>query len=129
MNKIERQKELNLYMDLFLNSTEDMVIFLDKDGKIAYCSKSFVKNLRIKSSKSLYKRHHTEAFVRFLAPKYVAKIYIKFAEAMKNNEVIILEERVDFGNTGIKRDYQIVFNPMANEEREVVGALVVFHDV
>jgi len=125
----KQKKQTQAYMELLLDSVEDMMLFLDKDGKIAYCSESFVKNIRIKSAGILQGRHYTEALLRFSNAQWVAKANKLFLKAMENNTSVAIEEGIDMGNTGKKKNYQILFNPMANEKSEVVGALITFFDV
>ncbi|MDR0304964.1 MAG: response regulator [Chitinispirillales bacterium] len=127
---LDKQKIQALaYMELLLNCAKDMIVFMDKSGRIVYCSESFLKSARIKNRGLIYGRHCTEVFGRMLGADWVAKIRKEILNAMKENTPTVLCEIADVKIPGVVTNYSVSFNPMTNDFGNVVGAMLIFYDI
>lgn len=124
-----RRSELERYMNLLLDNCPDMILLFDGDGKIVYCTKSFLDVCSIPGF-GLIKG---TPFVELLSPYYSgtdssAEIAMLFNRINDEKKAIEFHKMIDFSRTGNPRNYNVQVTPMLTEKGESAGFMILFSD-
>ncbi len=125
----QEKKRQEKHLQLLLENCPDIIIILDQDGRIAYCTDAFLKTANIQNFGLINGRHYTEVFQRFASPELLEHIQGMFMAATQEKRGTIMDEAADIGNSGNVRNYTITITPMLDENNKVDGAIAVFHDL
>lgn len=118
-------QERDKYLRLLLASSQNVIIFLDKDDRIAYCSNSFIKHAELPNAAAVSGHLIQELFSTFPDKTWLNLFNETLQNAKTSNSMFELEiSKVSnlFKNI-------ISFTPMANEHGENEGMMLYFHDV
>jgi signal transduction histidine kinase len=120
---------LDSYMNMVFENSPDIIILLDKDGKIVYCADVFLERTKIKKFAAVRKQYYRDIFVRFTGPEKIEEVVAIFRNSIQEKTPTVFEEIFDMGGDGVSRNYEIHFTPMFNELDRYQGAFVLFHDM
>lgn len=127
---IEAEKsQLEKYMRLLLENCPDIILLFDRDGRFVYCTDVFLQRVHLRNFGLINGRTYQEVFSRFEAPEWIAHIDAAYAEAMAEKQTVLLDEVIDIGHDGNRRNYTIHITPMLDAKGVVEGALMLFHDL
>ena len=121
-----RQEE---YMRLLLGNSLDIILLLDSDGRLAYCTDVFLKKTRIKSYGLIDGRDYQEVFQTIGDMELLSNLRNRFEQAFEVEDTVTFEAAIDFGRDGNVRNYLIALTPMLEDDKSRKGALAVFHDM
>ena len=125
----QEKKRQEKHLQLLLENCPDIIIMLDQDGRIAYCTDAFLKTANIQNFGLINGWRYTEVFQRFASPELLEHIQGMFMAATQEKRGTIMDEAADIGNSGNVRNYTITIAPMLDENNNVDGAIAVFHDL
>ena len=116
------------YMNMVFENSPDIMLLLDKNGKLVYCADVFLKMTNIHNFNSIRKLHYSEVFSIFCAASLLDEIvgFFRMSEIEKNP--VVFERAIDIGRDGNIRHYEIHFTPMYNEAYAFQGAFIMFND-
>ncbi|GHV44853.1 hypothetical protein AGMMS49546_29490 [Spirochaetia bacterium] len=125
----EKKSELEKYMNLLLENCPDIMLIFDRDGKLVYCTDIFLKIAGIPGFGMIAGMHYHDVLVKFTSPEYTEKAEaIHEKQQEKNGGAEIMHSTIDFGGQGNPRDYTIQVSPMRDEQKNNIGAMVVYYD-
>jgi PAS domain S-box-containing protein len=123
-----QRSELERYMNLLLDNCPDIILLFDKDGKVVYCTESFLKLCNI-SGFGLIKG---TPFFTLLSPYTGNEFLDEMIQALSRiHEVGTIFEfidTIDFRKTGTQRTYNIQVAPMLTEKGIAEGFMILFSD-
>lgn len=125
--KENRRQEQHLR--LFLENCPDIIILLDQDGHITYCTDVFLKIANILNFGLINGSHYKNIFERFSSPELLEQMRSMVAAATREKRGTVMDAAMDIGNSGHVRNYTITINPMLDEDGKPDGAIAVFHDL
>ena len=125
----QEKKRQEKHLQLLLENCPDIIIMLDQDGRIAYCTDAFLKTANIQNFGLINGWRYTEVFQRFASPELLEHIQGMFMAATQEKRGTIMDEAAEIGNSGNVRNYTITIAPMLDENNNVDGAIAVFHDL
>jgi PAS domain S-box-containing protein len=123
------QRRQEKFMRLLLENSPDMIILLDQEGRFAYCTDTFLEKARIERFEQINGHFYKEVFDTFAAPEWSDRLNAMFQKSMNEKTSIELSESADIGGDGKILDYSIHFTPMLDENGNVEGAMIFFHDI
>jgi PAS domain S-box-containing protein len=123
---LERQDS---YMNMIFDNSHDIIMLLDKDIQMLYCAKVFLKKAGLKSFEEIRKTSYRDVFARFMPAEQLNEIITFFRASKEVRNPVILDRRINFGDNGTSRYYEIHFTPMYNDDNIFQGAFVLFHDL
>jgi PAS domain S-box-containing protein len=126
--RVLAQRARDKYLKLLLESSPNIILLLDKAGRIAYYTDIFLKMAPLKHTEVSGKLFD-EVFRGFADEKWVEEIAEVLKRAIDANTTLKFESSVDIEQKGEARKYVIHFTPMANENGEHEGTMLLFHDV
>jgi signal transduction histidine kinase/CheY-like chemotaxis protein len=122
------ERERDKYMKLLLANSPTILLLLDKDARLVYCTDVFLGKTKIENSSLINGRTFQEIFNRFADPLWVEGLYENLKQAVLTNTSLTFEDTRDLGD-GQVRKYLIQFKPLAGEDGANEGAMMSFHDV
>ncbi|MDR0439413.1 MAG: response regulator [Candidatus Accumulibacter sp.] len=115
------------FLNMMLENSPSVILFLDKDGRLAYCTNAFLCMARIPNFGLIDGRHFTEVFERFNNPDLLRHVKKRVARALEGRDTIFGQETIDMGYG--PRVYNITTTAMRNEDGGAEGILSLYHDV
>jgi signal transduction histidine kinase/ActR/RegA family two-component response regulator len=125
----ERSK-LEQYMNLLLDNSRDFILLFDKDGRIAYCTESYLKARGIAGFGFIKDKTYEEILGGIVSDAIKSGIDLLFrAESESGPERINGEETIDFGGGAGERVYSIEISPMRRDDGHTLGIMIMFYDM
>jgi signal transduction histidine kinase/CheY-like chemotaxis protein len=127
----EKKSELEMYMNLLLENCPDIIMLFNKDGKIAYCTESFLKIAGIAGFGMIADWYYRDILRKYTPQVFVDKAEVIYRQTADNNKTIpvTLHQTIDFSGQGNPMDYTIQISPMKDENGNNLGAIFLFYDV
>ena len=116
------------YMNMVLQNSPDIILLLDKGGRLVYCADVFLRRAGIHDFDSIRKQHYTSLFSRFNEPALLNEIICYFQAPETEKKPVVFEKTMDIGLNGNMRHYEIHLTPMYNGTKDFQGAFIFFHD-
>jgi signal transduction histidine kinase/DNA-binding response OmpR family regulator len=117
------------FMNLLLENCPDIIILLDNDERIVYCTRTFLKQAGIPNSGLVNGHLFQEVFGKFVSKEWLDRIRGPFNIAIKNKQPVAVEASADITGNNDPRNYSIHFTPMLDEKGLPEGAIALFHDM
>jgi CheY-like chemotaxis protein len=119
------------YMSLMLHNTNDIILMLDDQYKIVYCTDAFYKVTGTASVDSLIGLNFGEAYKNFTwmhRPCCMA-LAARTRYAVDGRLILSFEKTMDISNGTNPRHYIVEITPLADKNGKKEGVLLHFHDV
>ncbi len=120
------QKKQERFMHLLLDNSPNIILLLDKDGTLAYCTNVFLKRANIPNFGLVNGRHYMEIFLP-ISREWAEMLDDAFTTIMREKVTVVLDKTLDMFEEKI-RHFKIHFTPMFDEAGKPGGAIVFFHD-
>ncbi len=124
----ERRKQ-EKYMRLLLDNSPDLIFLYDQNGRVVYCTESFLKLAGIPSFGLVNGRHYKDVFSGYGSDEWLSQTDELFDEAMSDPQSRTISEWFDIGCHGNPRNYQIHYTPMVDENGQIEGSIALMHDI
>ncbi|MDR1021339.1 MAG: response regulator [Synergistaceae bacterium] len=128
LRSAEQQRQ-EKFMRLVFENSPDMMILLDQEGRLAYCTDTFLKKAHVETFSLINGCLYKDIFDSFSEPDWSDRVCAVFRKSMSEKTPVELNERADIGRDGNPLDYSIHFTPMLDENGMVEGAMMFFHDI
>jgi len=130
-NEIKERSKLQQYINLILSNTLDIMLFFDAEGKAVLASDSYLRcnQLSSHSMDEIQGKGFDELLAFVVDADFLRSMDSLISEAFKNKKNGKIEQNIDFGKTGNLCNYVISVTPMLCENEDVLGTMVVFHDM
>ena len=123
-----KRSELERYMNLLLGNCPDMILLFDQEGRIAYCTDSFLKLCGISGFGMVQGQSCMELMAPYTDERFKARMGEVFSGVYRNNAPSVFNGTVDFSKNKNSRSYNIQVTPMLGEKGNAEGAMVIFTD-
>ncbi|MDR1947672.1 MAG: response regulator, partial [Desulfovibrio sp.] len=123
------QRERDNYLKLLLNNSSDIILFLNKTKRIAFCTDAFVRQTHFADAGAVSGKLLQDVFSEFQDESWFAELLKHAEETVKSGMTSSFEGDIDFGGKGERRRYMIGFTSMNNESGENEGLMILFYDV
>ncbi|MDR3255465.1 MAG: response regulator [Synergistaceae bacterium] len=124
----QEQSRQERYMNMMLENSSNIILLLDKNGRFAYCTNTFLRIAGISNFGLIDGRHYSEVFERFNNPSFLQHVERSITKAVEERDTIQTQEALDMGG-GESRVYFTNTTAMLNEACEVEGIMLLYHDV
>ena len=126
---ISQQDKMEKSMGLMLENSPDIILLLDRSGRLTYCTNAFLKAVGIADAGLIAGRHLAEIFEPLLPPERLPELEKNYDRVVREKEQAEANERLDLSRDGSARDYNIRIAPMLNEKKDLEGAILIFQDL
>ncbi|MDR1947244.1 MAG: PAS domain-containing protein, partial [Desulfovibrio sp.] len=124
--KTHAQRERERYMRLVMENSRNIILLLDKNFRLVYCTAVFLEKTGITDSSQLDGHSFKEVFGRFADEETTDSIFEALHEAVRTNTV--LEKSAAIAAPDPRR-YIAQFTPMSGESGANEGSMILLHDV
>ncbi|MDR2019651.1 MAG: response regulator [Treponema sp.] len=125
----EEQTKQEKFMNMMLVNSSNIIILLDGEGRLAYCTDTFLKLAGIQNFGLVNGLHFSEVFRRFNNDAFSEHAEACIAQAMNNQGTVKSEEALDIDGGGELRIYITNTTAMRDDSGRVEGVMLLFHDV
>ncbi|MDR3302686.1 MAG: response regulator [Spirochaetaceae bacterium] len=131
MNALRTVEQLQLekHMSLLLENSQDIIIFLDKEGRFTYCTNKFLEDAGFENFNLIKGRHYWDVLAEFTTLEWTKRASRLFHAAIERKKSVVWQEPIDIGGKGVTWRYSLHFAPMVNNDGAVEGAMLILHDI
>ncbi|MDR1219051.1 MAG: diguanylate cyclase [Treponema sp.] len=123
------QKKLEKYMKLLLESTPTLLLLMDKDCRIAYCSTSFLKQMHVDNFGLINGLRLEEVYKRFVDDAFIATMFSWIERSKKTRETVSAGDvSITFPGANDSRFYTIKTTAMWDENGLYDGICSLYYD-
>ncbi len=116
------------YLGLLLKYCSDMILILDREGKLVYCTETFLKNAGIPGFGLVNGRHLREIIQPFDA-EHSEPVFDAIKAALAENGEKRLEIRSNICGSENPRSISLAITPMHDDKGLAEGVVIVGHDM
>ncbi len=124
----EEKSRQEKYLGLLLEYCSDIILMLDRNGRITYCTQVFLRTAGIANFALVESRTVFDLFPHF-SRRMKKSLRDAFRFVMVRQASRQLELRLTLKEDGPERDYAIAISPMQNDSGLPEGIIVVCHDM
>jgi PAS domain S-box-containing protein len=110
-----------IYFQLLLKNTPNIVIILDRNGLIEFCSDVFVKIAGSEKYKYLQGLHFSELFAFFESDSTKEIAWKTFEKIQTGKDVVVCPLHIDFSGQGKRRRYLLQAIPLLDDRNVFQG--------
>ncbi|MDR2445978.1 MAG: diguanylate cyclase [Treponema sp.] len=123
------QKKLEKYMKLLLESMPTLLVLMDKDCRIAYCSTSFLKQIQAGNFGLINGLKLEEVYKRFADDAFIAMMLTWIERSQQTCEIISEDDvPITFPGMNEPRFYTIKITAMWDENGQYDGICSLYYD-
>ncbi|MDR2488707.1 MAG: response regulator [Desulfovibrio sp.] len=127
MQEMEWKKQRQ-YLQLLLDNSPDIIVMLDKDGRFAYCSNTFLKAMRIEYFNTINGKLFSEVCSAHDHASWASSMIEQLRGTLEENLSFTFEETITWRDN-IPREYTACLTPMREENGLTNSALLLLHDI
>ncbi|MDR1966009.1 MAG: response regulator [Synergistaceae bacterium] len=118
------------YLEMMLDTVQDLVMMCDRDDRVVYCSSSFLK-ISGTVNFGLISGHAIEDVLKcYVDEEYLERLSERLKTVKTQRKPIAgVSETIDFSGGGDPHNYMIYYSPMFDEFGVFDGVLLVYHDM
>ncbi|MDR2534738.1 MAG: response regulator [Treponema sp.] len=117
------------YLRLMLENSPDIILLLDQDSRLIYCSAVFLELARIRRFRSIHKQPLDKVYSVFGDKNFVEQGIRQFELLKSFYRTITYKAEIDFSGAGNRRTYTIKNTPVLDDAGNFDGALILYHDI
>ncbi|MDR1901002.1 MAG: response regulator [Treponema sp.] len=118
--------KLERYIKLLLKCSPNIIMLLDKEDRIDYCTDSFWALMGIENSGLMKGVHFREVYKLFENSKFIENAEERFPGIINRREAAETEVSIEFPGSGEKRIYTIQTIPLINENGGFEGTQILY---
>ncbi|MDR1248926.1 MAG: response regulator [Treponema sp.] len=126
--RMEQSKQ-EKYMNMMLENSPNIIIFLDGKGCFSYCTDTFLKISGIPHFGLINGLHFLEVFERFHNEAFLEHARDSIAQAVQIPSAVQSEKLLDMSGSGDIRCYITYTTAMRDTAGTVEGIMLLFHDI
>ncbi|MDR2111007.1 MAG: PAS domain S-box protein, partial [Spirochaetaceae bacterium] len=123
------QKKQEKFLELMLENSSDVIIFLNRAGRFVYCSKTFLELAGIDNFGLIDGHTFQQVYEASGDNSFVEHSMKRFSQVKAGEKVVTENVWIDFSGKGKPRSYTINSSPVMDGEGNFDGALVIYHDI
>ncbi|MDR2440740.1 MAG: response regulator [Planctomycetaceae bacterium] len=127
MHALEKRKQ-EQYIKLLLENSPNVILLLDKDACIAYCTKTFLIQAEIPYFASIQGKPFREVFYQFADKTWVDELESRLCTIAQSQGSLEYEVSLDIDKKGIRR-YNLQFVSVRYSEIDFEGSIVMLYDI
>ncbi|MDR2899174.1 MAG: response regulator [Clostridiales bacterium] len=116
------------YFELVLANMTNILLLFDFDGRFAYASNAFLKDMDIPNFGLIGGRHFAEVLKPLVSNESLEKFSLAVESAVSKKTTVSLEDKFDINN-GRECIYAINVTPMLDENQDITGIMAIFNDI
>ena len=124
----QKMPHLDKYINLMIESAEDLFVLFDREMKVIYCSSPIVRLMELDDKSKIIGKHLNSVFEMLPDQDYVKRSSLRFSGIMSWEDSIVVDDVIDWPSVG-KRLYRITVKRMTDNDGQFDGMVYALHDV
>jgi PAS domain S-box-containing protein len=120
--------KLDLYMNLLLSNSPALIIFFNREGRLAFASDSYLRQSGFKALGMVAGKTYRELLSPVVTDEFLLRAERLFGIAMSKRHMVEAEQDIDFSLNGDPRHYLMQVIPMVEENGQAEGFMILFYD-
>jgi signal transduction histidine kinase/HPt (histidine-containing phosphotransfer) domain-containing protein/ActR/RegA family two-component response regulator len=116
------------YMTLVLENIPEIILLLDREGRIDYCTEAVLKQTGIRSFEHIRGRSYREFYRMIGDETFVENAGIRFEKLKKELKAAVNNISIDFSGRGEYRMYTVQATPLLDADDCFDGVIVMYYD-
>ncbi|MDR2202536.1 MAG: response regulator [Clostridiales bacterium] len=117
------------YLNRLLTYSKDMILLVDEDGRVAYCTQSFLNLAGVSNLGLISGRYLADVYAMFADEEYVAGGLGRFEKAKNTRETVVVQELTFRKDDPSPRCYAAHITPLFDDKGVFDGAMMLYHDI
>jgi PAS domain S-box-containing protein len=126
---LDKYSEIERFINLIMKNSPNFILMFDREGRISYCTESFLRECDIPTVGMIRGLHYRELFALYTKQEFAEMADTVISGLYEKNSVVKLSETLDFNRDGTENIYSIQIAPTINKNRAPMGFMVFFHDI
>jgi signal transduction histidine kinase/CheY-like chemotaxis protein len=122
-------KQQKNFFNLLLKNTQNVILILDKNMHILYCSDKFLKLSGIPNVGFISNQPFDKIFLQYVTEYDVKFILDTLIMALMEKKSTVVDRTMSIGKESESRHYRLNFAPMQNAQGVIEGILLLFNDI
>ncbi|MDR2114817.1 MAG: response regulator [Planctomycetaceae bacterium] len=127
MHALEKRKQ-EQYMQLLLENSPSIILLLDKNNCISYCTKTFLIQADIPYFAAIKGKHFREVFQQFADQAWMDDLESRLCTAVQSQKPLEYEVSLNIDQKGIRR-YNLQFVSVHYQELDFEGSIMMLYDI
>ncbi|GHV36947.1 hypothetical protein FACS1894187_12530 [Synergistales bacterium] len=116
------------YMRLLLESSPEIILLLDENGCITYCTDALLRLVGISDFADISGKPFQYLYAMIGGEDFVQRGELRFEEVRSGRKTVTKDISIDFSGKGAARMYTVHAAPMLDEGGRFEGVLVMYYD-
>ncbi|MDR3119967.1 MAG: response regulator [Clostridiales bacterium] len=116
------------YLKLLLESSPEIILLLDREGRVAYCTDALLRRAGLPDFSRIAGRPFQDLYALFGDESFVEQGTARFENVKRVQRTVTSDVRIDFSGKGESRMYTVQASPMFDENDRFDGVLAMYYD-
>ncbi|AEF82631.1 ATP-binding protein [Leadbettera azotonutricia] len=116
------------YLRLLLESSPEIILLLDENGRIAYCTDALLRLAGISGFAEISGKPFQHLYRMFGDEEFVRQAVLRFEKVKVGHKTVAKDISIDFSGKGENRMYTVQTAPMLDENGSFDGVLAMYYD-
>jgi signal transduction histidine kinase/ActR/RegA family two-component response regulator len=125
---VAKRSELERHMNLLLGNCPDIILLFHQDGRLAYCTESFLKLSGIPGIGIVRDKRWHELLAPYTPPEFIARLHKIYSIIVDQPQAVSFSCSLDFTRSESVKSYNVQVTPMLGENSVVEGSMIIFSD-
>lgn len=124
----EKRSELERYMNLLLGNCPDIILLFDRDGRLAYCTESFLTACRLPSFGLIRGTPYHQLFAAHKEKSLTEALVSTYRHIFEDKKTTEFSATIGFSPESTPRHYSVHVTPMLDVNGGAEGSMIIFTD-
>ncbi|MDR1204038.1 MAG: response regulator [Peptococcaceae bacterium] len=116
------------YMTLVLENIPEIILLLDREGRIDYCTEAVLEKTGIQSFEHIRRRSYRDFYRMIGDETFVENAGIRFEKLKRELKAMVNNISIDFSGRGEYRMYTVQATPLLDADDCFDGVIVMYYD-
>jgi PAS domain S-box-containing protein len=116
------------YMKLLLESSPEIILLLDRQGRVVYCTEALLRLVNIENFDIVSGWTFQKLYSLFGDEEFLRESVRRFEKVKEGRRTVENDVRIDFSGHGEARMYTVQASPLLDEVGSFDGTLVIYFD-
>jgi signal transduction histidine kinase/CheY-like chemotaxis protein len=126
---VAEKRQQEKFMHMLLSASVNIIIMLDWECRIVYCTEEFLRHAGIASLGFVERRNLHEVFAQYVWDNSKEKLTDVLARVIADKTPIRMDSALDIGRHGAERQYSTYIAPMLDDKEQLDGIIIFANDM
>ncbi|MCL2102876.1 MAG: PAS domain-containing protein, partial [Syntrophorhabdaceae bacterium] len=124
-----QKEQMEKSLNLLLENSPDIILLFDNTSRFIHCTKTFLTAAKIAGFGLIRGHLFSDVFKKLVSPEQLENLEYNYSQAMSLCKTFELGDELHFPGNQSAHIYKINITPMLEDNGEVGGTILLFHDL